>query len=588
MQNTKVIKFLKELNLPLFNENELVEKDIIIFFPGKFQPMTVIDKEQYNKLGIKFGSGSVYCITDDFIDPVKYPLTFLEKRSIAKLHGIDNFVKSSNPYNPLEILENFDQESTIIIYAVYKNEFNKLKDIKRLTKYNKTSAIPYKDIQNPYIYYIICDEISYNIPSFGKLTDDTVKKALSDTSAKLSELKSRFVYIFGWFDANIFNLIMSKFNQNRGKMIEANKQNPMHLITRKFWNKVYENVINENSINEVANVPSVLLHKLEIIAKESFYKLETHIKPETTVYYFENIIDSELTDEFKNMCDKSKTIINSYIREESYVKDIKTSDINAYKQIKLNKFNIIIKDKKITINSVYDKFKNLIELALDDELPGTFVDKLERIKKTKDWPKYELEIKRLKNHNDFSIGERALFDSDGSIYDGDYTSILNINFDWFLFFLKIFLTKTGFIKITTKKIVDNYVMNIYSGLLSHELTHFIQSIKQQIRSGERQYAKYEFNNPDKIGQEKFNKMYLSDKSEIGAHAQQFVTDLKNAYPKKSSDELLKMFQLGKLPKKKFSPMYNYISYYMKLLNKGKQDNTIKRFIKTVFLLLKKG
>ena len=32
MQNTKVIKFLKELNLPLFNENELVEKDIIIFF----------------------------------------------------------------------------------------------------------------------------------------------------------------------------------------------------------------------------------------------------------------------------------------------------------------------------------------------------------------------------------------------------------------------------------------------------------------------------------------------------------------------------------------------------------------------------
>jgi len=517
------------------------------------------------------------------MNPQKTPLSFDEKSSIIKRHGIKNIKRVINPYMPTELINELDPTNTILIFAVSSKNVSNLKQFNKLTKYNGSSNLPIKDVQNPYVYYILTNEVKYDLPSFGRLNSENIFKALSDREAKLSELKSRFVSIFGWFEAELFNMIVKKFNTTRGELKDGKEElKPLQMVTRTFWNKVYESVI-----NEVAMLPPIIMNKLEGIAKDSLYKLEDYIDDNITVESFEEIVESKISVLFKQMGNKSKKIVTVGIREEPYVKELKTSDLDAYGQIKLSEFNIEIRDKKTTIDYSYTKFKNLIDLALDDELPGTIADKLERAKKTEQWSKYELELKRLKNHNDFSMNNRALFDSDGSIYDNDYKSILTLNFDWFLLFLKLYLAKTGFIAVNTKKVIDDYIKTTYISLISHELIHFVQSIKQQIDSGERQYAKYEFNNPEKIGQEKFNKMYLSDKAEIGAHAYQFVTDLKKAYPNKSPDELLKMFQSGKLPKKKFSPMYNYIGYYMKLLNKGKQDETVKRFIKTVFLTLKK-
>jgi hypothetical protein len=76
----------------------------------------------------------------------------------------------------------------------------------------------------------------------------SIRKALEDRSAKLTELKSRFISIFGWFDADIFNSVIAKFNTRRGKMIEVEKKKegelrPLHMITRKFWDKVYNEII---------------------------------------------------------------------------------------------------------------------------------------------------------------------------------------------------------------------------------------------------------------------------------------------------------------------------------------------------------
>lgn len=235
------------MNLAIFNENDLVDKDVLVIYPGKFQPMAIYHREEYDRICRKFDKENVYIVTDDITDAIEKPLTFAEKSEIMLRHNVKHIMKSNTPFHATNVIEEFDNESTVVIYAVDKDDISKLKDYKRLMRWNGTSQLPYKDIQNPYVYYTIVNHVRYDIPSFGKMESKSIFKALSDRSAKLSELKSRFISIFGWFDVDIFNMVVSKFNTKRGKMKEDKSDKkglrPMHMITRKFWNKVYNEII---------------------------------------------------------------------------------------------------------------------------------------------------------------------------------------------------------------------------------------------------------------------------------------------------------------------------------------------------------
>jgi hypothetical protein len=245
--NNKINKLIKELNLAIFNENELVDKDIVVLYPGKFQPMAIYHREEYERICRKFDKDNVIIVTDDITDAIEKPLTFDEKSSIMRRHNVKHIIQSNTPFHATNVIEQFDNDSTIVIYAVDKDDISKLKDYKRLMRWNGSSQLPYKDIQNPYVYYMVTNHVRYDIPSFGKMTQKSIFAALSDRSAKLSELKSRFISVFGWFDVDIFNMVVSKFNTRRGKLKEYEKKKgelrPLHMITRKFWNKVYNEII---------------------------------------------------------------------------------------------------------------------------------------------------------------------------------------------------------------------------------------------------------------------------------------------------------------------------------------------------------
>ena len=238
--NKSVLKLIRELNLSIFTEEELVDKSIIVLFPGNFQPMGQHQREEYQRLCRKFGKDNVIVVTDDKIDKQKHPFSFDEKVTIMKRHGIQNIKKALNPFYPTEVISKMDETNTVVIIAVSQKNVSELKQIKRLTRYNGSANLTIKDIQNPYIYYLVTNEVKYEIPSFGLLNFNNIQKALGDREAKLSELKSRFISVFGWFDAKIFNMVISKMNNDRGSIVE--KSNPLALVTRSFWKKVYNEI----------------------------------------------------------------------------------------------------------------------------------------------------------------------------------------------------------------------------------------------------------------------------------------------------------------------------------------------------------
>jgi len=179
-------------------------------------------------------------VTDDKIDIQKHPFSFDEKVTIMKRHGVQNVQKALNPFYPTELISKLDETNTVLIIAVSQKNVSELKRIKRLTRYNGSGKLTIKDIQNPYIYYMVTNDVNYDIPSIGKLKFKNKQKALGDRDAKISELKSRYISIFGWFDAKIFNMVIHKMNTDRGDIVE--KSNPLSLVTRTFWNKVYNEI----------------------------------------------------------------------------------------------------------------------------------------------------------------------------------------------------------------------------------------------------------------------------------------------------------------------------------------------------------
>jgi hypothetical protein len=222
--NKLIESIINELKLQIFNEDNIDNGNLVAVYPGRFQPMGIHHKDAYMWLKKQFGDKNTYIVTSNKTDPQQSPFSFQEKKRIMLKHGIPNsqIIEVTNPYSPLQFFEKakLDPKKTTIVYMIGEKDKGRLRGFKRLMTFNKTTYIPAKDLEEPYTYYVYAPHVSYNIPSFGEMSGTNIRKALGDNDAKLAELKHRFKQIFGWFDAGIFNLVISKLNTKRSKIKE--------------------------------------------------------------------------------------------------------------------------------------------------------------------------------------------------------------------------------------------------------------------------------------------------------------------------------------------------------------------------------
>ena len=188
----------------------------IVLYPGRFQPMGKHHAEVFKALQEKHGSGNVYIITSNKVQPPKSPLNFEEKKKIILKHGIpeSQIIQATSPYRIGELADKFDSKGDVVIYAVGKKDmeesprFSNLDGIKKdgsptyLKSYDKNinDLMPFEN----HAYIMVAPHVSIKLPSGEEMSGSTLRDAMRNLTPE------SFEEVMGWFDKNIYDMLKKK------------------------------------------------------------------------------------------------------------------------------------------------------------------------------------------------------------------------------------------------------------------------------------------------------------------------------------------------------------------------------------------
>ena len=109
------------------NLSELLEdggKDLVIIYPGRFHPFHIGHGKVYKYLKEKYSNAKVFIATSGKVDGDRSPFTFEEKRKMMILAGVSpsDIVQTKSPYQSIEIMERFDKDTTVMVFAVSEKD----------------------------------------------------------------------------------------------------------------------------------------------------------------------------------------------------------------------------------------------------------------------------------------------------------------------------------------------------------------------------------------------------------------------------------------------------------------------------------
>lgn len=191
---------------------------IVVIYPGRFQPFALHHFKAYKFISSVFGPSNVYIATSNKIDH-NSPLSFNEKIPfIRKLINNNNIVQCISPFQPKEILNNFNPMETICIFCNSSKDEDRIAFLKKDGSNSKFRPLIAIDQCLPFSQELYV----YNIPKF-QITIPGICKELSSSSIrnffknidelKLNYNKHIFKKIFGYWDYNLYSLLVKKIKK---------------------------------------------------------------------------------------------------------------------------------------------------------------------------------------------------------------------------------------------------------------------------------------------------------------------------------------------------------------------------------------
>lgn len=202
-------------------------KTVIAIYPGRFQPMGPHHVQTYNWLAKKFGKLNTFVVTSDKVKLPKSPLNFKEKQSIINKHGIKNVVQVRNPYQSVELLKDFDPETTAAVFMVGEKDAKRLGG-KFFRPWEGVANVGYRDGA----YTLVAPHVSLKVPGIGEMSGTTLRQSLANANADM------FKDIMKFYNKPIHQMVLDKFK---------------NLQEETIGNFLLKYPINEVSLNSVGS-----------------------------------------------------------------------------------------------------------------------------------------------------------------------------------------------------------------------------------------------------------------------------------------------------------------------------------------------
>lgn len=145
------------------------QKNLIVIYPGRFQPFHKGHKAVYDYLSKKYGRDHVYIATSNKTDNLKSPFSFSDKAQFMAATGVslDRVIESSQPYQVPELKAKIDPANTIMIYAVSEKD---MAEDPRFASWTKKDGTPahFQPLPNDLTDTLTVDQHSYIevVPTF--------------------------------------------------------------------------------------------------------------------------------------------------------------------------------------------------------------------------------------------------------------------------------------------------------------------------------------------------------------------------------------------------------------------------------------
>jgi len=200
---------------PILTESS---SNVVVIYPGRFQPMGQHHAATYQALVEKYGADKVFVTTSGIVDPPKSPLDFAQKKSIMMKHGIpgNKIIQTKNPYQAQEVLQNFDPDSTSVIFAVGKKDMQESPRFANLGGTRKDGRPAYlrrlsagEELAtfSKHGYVDIAPHISLAVSTGAEMCGTSIRQCLRTGSPE------QFEDVMGWFDEDIYNMLRNQLQE---------------------------------------------------------------------------------------------------------------------------------------------------------------------------------------------------------------------------------------------------------------------------------------------------------------------------------------------------------------------------------------